>query len=667
MKRDHKQETQKLKRHAGIQPYQLRLELTQVGGEYKALCSWHDDHTPSLTIFKKDDEWFFKCFAGSCNENKGDVIRFVQKMDNLTFTEAQQKIAQECGFGGFSSESESESEGSTESANTSHLRTQIKYDRKAGTARLKKDKEAQEYLASRGITLEAALDAGLGVFDFPSLGKCLAIPYSDSNEDVNFRTLDPDKADAKTDKFRSFGKPNSKLYGVENIKKNFFFARRLLIVESELDCVMAQARLEDEYAVVSVSSATGSLNRGELNIVQEHLDAVKNFNGHVFIATDQDRAGDENAAAWMKLLPPYKVSRLTWTGAKDVGELFVKFQDGFKAEIDRLCEESRIPLFWRKPASMDALPYKRLKWIVPDLVPEGEITLMTGDFGSCKSYLSYFIADSVSTGGKFIDRRCEKHPVLILDRENSHATVSLRRSLVGNLRKSKDVHIMCLFTDPPAPDLTHPELLQVCGKIKPLIIIDSLTDFRTGREENNADDMTEFFQEVRALIQAGAAGVLILHHVPKTGKDNARKYRGSTAITAAVGNALFVKKYELNGKPYVSLTGFKSRDGADQEIELKMNFGLEAVTYEVVSSGLDPEFELRRRIEKYLADNPGTTIENIASELDIRKQDVGESLAAMEKIGVVVRLAPGPKGGRGGGWRLNTSNKLQILSREDTA
>src|SRR5579885_2799270 len=111
MKRDHKQETQKLKRHAGIQPYQLRLELTQVGGEYKALCSWHDDHTPSLTIFKKDDEWSFKCFAGSCNANKGDVIPIDQKMATLTFNEAQPKIAQASAFVAFSSESESESEG----------------------------------------------------------------------------------------------------------------------------------------------------------------------------------------------------------------------------------------------------------------------------------------------------------------------------------------------------------------------------------------------------------------------------------------------------------------------------------------------------------------------------------------------------------------------------
>src|SRR5688572_9995381 len=100
--------------------------------------------------------------------------------------------------------------------------------------------------------------------------------------------------------------------------------------------------------------------------------------------------------------------------------------------------------------------------------------MLTGDFGSFKSYMTYFIADAISEGGQFARRTAQKHPVLVLDRENSQSTISHRRYLVGNLRDKQNVRLLGRFTNPSAPEITNPELLELCRTIHPFVIIDSM-------------------------------------------------------------------------------------------------------------------------------------------------------------------------------------------------
>lgn len=52
----------------------------------KICCLFHNEKTPSLQI----NDYFFKCYG--CNA-KGDLIKFIQLKDNLTFTETIEKLA----------------------------------------------------------------------------------------------------------------------------------------------------------------------------------------------------------------------------------------------------------------------------------------------------------------------------------------------------------------------------------------------------------------------------------------------------------------------------------------------------------------------------------------------------------------------------------------------
>lgn len=65
------------------------ITLTKKGKNYVAICPFHDDHDPSLSI--STDKQIFKCFV--CGTG-GDVFTFVQKIENITFMEAVVKVAQ---------------------------------------------------------------------------------------------------------------------------------------------------------------------------------------------------------------------------------------------------------------------------------------------------------------------------------------------------------------------------------------------------------------------------------------------------------------------------------------------------------------------------------------------------------------------------------------------
>jgi DNA primase len=63
------------------------------GGSLKGLCPFHDEKTPSFNVTPARGLWY--CF--SCNEG-GDVIKFVQRIDNLGFTEAVERLANRAGI-----------------------------------------------------------------------------------------------------------------------------------------------------------------------------------------------------------------------------------------------------------------------------------------------------------------------------------------------------------------------------------------------------------------------------------------------------------------------------------------------------------------------------------------------------------------------------------------
>ena len=69
------------------------VELKQSGSNFKGLCPFHTEKTPSFFIFPNTQTW--RCF-GSCATG-GDLFEFHMKIENIPFIESLQTLAKDAG------------------------------------------------------------------------------------------------------------------------------------------------------------------------------------------------------------------------------------------------------------------------------------------------------------------------------------------------------------------------------------------------------------------------------------------------------------------------------------------------------------------------------------------------------------------------------------------
>lgn len=69
------------------------IKVQQSGTNYKGLCPFHGEKTPSFYI--NTSKQIYKCFG--CGEG-GDVINFIMKIENLEFMDAVKLLAKDCGI-----------------------------------------------------------------------------------------------------------------------------------------------------------------------------------------------------------------------------------------------------------------------------------------------------------------------------------------------------------------------------------------------------------------------------------------------------------------------------------------------------------------------------------------------------------------------------------------
>lgn len=69
------------------------VKLQKAGRNFRGLCPFHTEKTPSFYVFTDRGSW--RCF-GSCGEG-GDIFSFVQKRENVDFRESLRILAEEAG------------------------------------------------------------------------------------------------------------------------------------------------------------------------------------------------------------------------------------------------------------------------------------------------------------------------------------------------------------------------------------------------------------------------------------------------------------------------------------------------------------------------------------------------------------------------------------------
>ena len=128
------------------------VNLVSKGREMVGLCPFHEDHKPSMCV--NNVKQIFKCFA--CGAG-GDVFKFVQMRENLTFPQAIERLAQRAGI-----ELEKTSHHSSAS-NVNQINPNVLAKVNAWAARYfqanlyddKKGKSVRDYIAERKITQDS--------------------------------------------------------------------------------------------------------------------------------------------------------------------------------------------------------------------------------------------------------------------------------------------------------------------------------------------------------------------------------------------------------------------------------------------------------------------------------------------------------------------------------
>ena len=349
------------------------LQLRNAGaGSLKALCPFHDEKTPSFHVTAARGLWY--CF--SCSEG-GDVIKFVQKIDNLGFTEAIERLANRAGIdlryeqgGHIPGQEQSQRRRLIEAHKTaaefyaeqlgspaaqagrdflSSRGFELADARRFGVGYAPAEWEAlTKHLRGRGFTEKELLAGGLarqgrrGLIDM-FRGR-LIWPVADLSGDViafGARKLDADDDGPKylNTPETSLFKKSAVLYGIDHAKRDIAQRRQAVLVEGYTD-VMA-CHLAGVTTAVATSGT--SFGEGHITILRRLLMDDSQFRGEVIFTFDGDAAGQRAALRAFSMEERFVTQTFVAVQADGLDPCDLRVARGDAAVRDLIAQ--RVPLF----------------------------------------------------------------------------------------------------------------------------------------------------------------------------------------------------------------------------------------------------------------------------------------------------------------------------------
>lgn len=353
------------------------IAVTKKGKNFVALCPFHNDKNPSLTI--SSEKQIFKCFV--CGQG-GSVFQFVQHYEKITFLEAVKKTALLIGFQDARLESVHKVKEIDPKLDPFYKVNKDLFDYYRYALKTEEGKKALAYLSLRGITEplieqfnigyapkqgiqtiqyliqkkgfsrtlieQAGIGGGTGQELSDRLSGRVIFPILDSDGRVvgfSGRILE----DGPMAKY--VNSPETPIFQKSQLLYNFHHAKSvarrtnyIYVLEGFMD-VIALAKVDIQSAVAIMGTA----------LTKTHLQALKSLNVEVRLTLDADDAGQ---AATMKLVPSLDLSRMTYRlvdtfqDSKDPDEILKnKGSEALKTYLNRLLSwgEFALKYFEKKP------------------------------------------------------------------------------------------------------------------------------------------------------------------------------------------------------------------------------------------------------------------------------------------------------------------------------
>lgn len=271
------------------------IKLKRHGADFKGLCPFHNEKTPSFTV--SDSKDLFKCFG--CGKS-GDAVAFLMDYNNMNYVEALKTIASR-----YNIFVEEETKQKT-------------YDRPQPRKQNLTSKP-QSWLNSRGISNETIQQLGVTESNewMPLANKEIQVVcfnYIRDGELVNI-------------KFRGGGKDfklnkNSELifYNLDAIKNT----EECIIVEGEVDALTFHECGFKNVVSVPNGAATGNLKLDYLDNCWQYFENKK----RIIIATDNDAPGLLLREELARRLGKERCFKVEYPeGCKDVNEVLLKHKN----------------------------------------------------------------------------------------------------------------------------------------------------------------------------------------------------------------------------------------------------------------------------------------------------------------------------------------------------
>jgi putative DNA primase/helicase len=192
--------------------------------------------------------------------------------------------------------------------------------------------------------------------------------------------------------------------------------------------------------------------------------------------------------------------------------------------------------------SFNEVSARSVHWIWPGRLARGKLTLICGDPGQGKSFLSLDIAARVSTGTAFPDGHSPKTgtTLLITDEDDSEDTIKPRLLALGadvsKVKRLKAVRVDGKdydFTLKVVPLLA--DAIRQCPDLS-LVIIDPLMSYFGGTKSADPAEVNALLGKLNRFADENGVAVLALVHLNKDSKSRNALYRSMGSISV-IGKA----------------------------------------------------------------------------------------------------------------------------------